>query len=462
MGDKLTPRIYQKVGTQFLATRNGILADRVGLGKTATALWAALAVQENRTLRVLIIMPKNLKAQWALEIDRVERSTYPTGNISIEYDVQAQVVKVRGHREAPREYHLAHYQQFENRSKVMQHYLAQHWDVVIVDEAHNIKNRLAQRSRNIKRLSAGYMWGLTGTVVPEFPQDVWSLLNWVAPDKFSERRPGAQTYNQFISTYMEVEHGRPVGIRYVKGPDGRYTQEPVLRMLREQLKPYILARNLEDVGLQLPPRSIIDVPLEMDTDQLDFYHQVKEQIVVDLIADGLTSEQIDELVAAGSDELIITTGGARFTRLHQAASAPSTFKEGVSNTKLEWLRNYIEGGGEPALILTRYRHTVAVIQAELKRLGADTKGFIVGTWDSLSEGHNFQHLHIGIEWDTTFSRKTWEQGLGRLHRSGQTRPVFWYRLMAAPIDRHVVYNVIEAKNTRVQMIVAWLRGLFDK
>ena len=56
------------------------------------------------------------------------------------------------------------------------------WDMIVVDEAHRIKNQDAQWTRNIKKLRAAHKHIMTGTGFVNDPSEIWSLLNFLFPE----------------------------------------------------------------------------------------------------------------------------------------------------------------------------------------------------------------------------------------------------------------------------------------
>ena len=68
--DDLYP--YQKVGVEFLLSKNGVLlADEMGTGKTVQAASALQKLKQNSELkRGLIVVPASLKINWYQEIRR--------------------------------------------------------------------------------------------------------------------------------------------------------------------------------------------------------------------------------------------------------------------------------------------------------------------------------------------------------------------------------------------------------
>lgn len=442
----LTPYPYQIVGAEFLQQPGAILADQVGLGKTLTSI---LAAQRTDVHEILVVVPLSLKPQWVAEIIAVEQAL-ASADIEVEEWTQVWAITTDG---LVRHWTLAHYQEFQDGknkktpSDAARAYLKQTWDAVILDEAHKIKGRNSQRTRWIKKLRSTYRWGLTGTPMAEYPPDVWSLLNWVAPKQFPYYWP-------FVNEYCEVdEYRKVVQMKHVK-VNGRWTPEPTLQKFQATLAPYILARKLEDVGIELPPQTINDVPLQMDETQALLYWEVQREILLQLTVDKTLDSMILDLRT--NNHLLIQNTGARFTHLHKVASNPAVFRPGTPNIKMDWLEEYVEGGGEPALVFSRYRATVDMVTAFLAE--RNQKGWLVGTWDGLGTGHNLQRFTHTIAWDLPFPLLTWEQGKGRTYRMGQDKPTRITRLIVqGSVDQRVAKR-LDHKQAIVDMLIDWLRG----
>lgn len=423
-------RSYQLTGAKFLYDRPGaILGDEVGLGKTLQALYA---VETNDLENIIVISPKNLKPWWQQEITEFEEGY---GGEVLPQLLWNDTVAIRIVKDEKivRTYVLSHFQEFMDGSQIMGIYQQKDWDAVIIDEVHFIKNAETQRARGIKKLKTTYKWGLSGTPVADVPPDVWGLMNWVAPFTFKSKW-------QFVNRYCMVS-----GRKYTMYPGG-------LERMSRRIAPYLLVRNKADVGMELPPINFTDIPLDMLDDQRKFYDEVETQMIIEL-------EQMEELrewdLDASAEQLIITSILARITRLHQVASDPTVFQP-ASNIKLEWLKDYLEGGGPPAVIMARYRHSCENIKDLIEEVGRKDE-FLVGTYSYLSHGHNLQMYSTLIMYDMWYQRLMYEQAIGRVYRSGQENPVMVYRLICNRSIDQDIRDAIEHKQAAVDMIKGYLR-----
>src|SRR5215467_3055237 len=74
--------------------------------------------------------------------------------------------------------------------------LGREWDMVVLDEAHRIKNHDAQWTRNLKKLKSQFRHVMTGTGFVNNPSEIWSLLNFLYPKVYT-------SYWKFYERYCE-------------------------------------------------------------------------------------------------------------------------------------------------------------------------------------------------------------------------------------------------------------------
>ena len=163
------PLQHQKEAIQKLVeNKKYILADDMGLGKTTSTIIAAL---ETGAKKILIICPATLKINWKREIENYsdrpifisEGKTFSTEHdfVIINYDII-------------KNFH-------DTKKKDESQVISANFDLVVVDEAHYIKNPTAQRTKLINDIAKGVdrLWLLTGTPMTSRPIDYFNLLSLV-------------------------------------------------------------------------------------------------------------------------------------------------------------------------------------------------------------------------------------------------------------------------------------------
>ena len=234
------PMEHQKESIQKLVeNKKFILADDMGLGKTTSTIIAAL---ETKAKKILIICPATLKINWKREIENyTDRPVYiaESKNFSTEHDfviINYDIIK---------NFH-------DTKKKDDSQILKSDFDLVIVDEAHYIKNAQAQRTKLINDIvkDIDRLWLLTGTPMTSRPIDYYNLLSLVDS-------PVAKNWMAYVIRYCSGYQFK-VGPRKVWNVMGSSNLEE----LRDRTSGTILRRLKEDV-LDLPDKIITPVYLRL-------------------------------------------------------------------------------------------------------------------------------------------------------------------------------------------------------
>jgi len=152
---------YQHVGVRWLADREsgdhagGFLCDEMGLGKTVQIL-ATMCI--NQRQKTLVIAPKSVVSQWGQEIHRF----VPTFNVHV-FDGPKRHLPVFTNEPwvvvAP--YSVLSHRKGKPESPL----LGVNWDRVVLDEAHEIRNRASGVHKACMLLKTNIRWCLSGTPV---------------------------------------------------------------------------------------------------------------------------------------------------------------------------------------------------------------------------------------------------------------------------------------------------------
>lgn len=244
---------HQLEGVRFLLSprggRGAILADEMGLGKTRQAIVAAHEATDGE---ILVVCPAGLKLNWAREIGLALG--------------EGQAVTVVGRQAfTPARWTIINYDRLAAHQDAL---MAHRWPIVILDEAHYVKNRHARRTRLLvggepKRnqprqpglLSrAGQAYLLTGTPLTNRPLDLFPLLQAI-------QHPLGDDLMAFAARYCAA---------FYTGYGWDMKGASHLDELHERMQDVLLRRVKEEV-LDLPPKLRTYLPVEVD---LRAYRQV--------------------------------------------------------------------------------------------------------------------------------------------------------------------------------------------
>ena len=240
------PLNHQKEAIQKLVeNKKFILADDMGLGKTTSTIIAAL---EAGSKKVLIICPATLKINWKREIENysnklvyiAEGKNFSTDSdfVIINYDII-------------KNFH-------DPKKKDDSQVLLANFDLVIIDEAHYIKNAQAQRTKLINDIvkNVDRLWLLTGTPMTSRPIDYFNLLSLVDS-------PVSKNWMAYVIRYCE-------GYQFKAGPRKVWNVMGAsnLEELRDRTSGTILRRLKENV-LDLPDKIITPVYLKLKSKQYE-------------------------------------------------------------------------------------------------------------------------------------------------------------------------------------------------
>jgi len=240
------PLNHQKEAVQKLVeNKKFILADDMGLGKTTSTIISAL---ETGAKKILIICPATLKINWKREIENytdksifiAEGKNFSTEHdfVIINYDIIKNFHDIKKKSES----------QINNAN----------FDLVVVDEAHYIKNPQAQRTKLINDIvkKVDRLWLLTGTPMTSRPIDYYNLLSLVDS-------PVAKNWMAYVIRYCSGYQFR-VGPRKVWNVMGASNLEE----LRDRTSSLLLRRLKEDV-LDLPDKIITPVYLRLKSKEYE-------------------------------------------------------------------------------------------------------------------------------------------------------------------------------------------------
>ena len=167
---------HQIEGIKFLQARTGaLLADDVGLGKTAQAIVAArLLLRTVAVTRILVVAPKSLLTNWRTEWELWAQREVRVQVVDGTKEQRAQKWKVPAH------VWIVSYETLREDLPTTQ--CLQKFDLVILDEAAKVKNPNAKITRAVRDLPRARCWALTATPLEGKIEDLESILRLIDVD----------------------------------------------------------------------------------------------------------------------------------------------------------------------------------------------------------------------------------------------------------------------------------------
>lgn len=130
------------------------------------------------------------------------------------------------------------------------------WEVLVVDEAHRLKNHTSKLAVNLRRdeFTFKHKILLTGTPIQNDVKEFWTLLNFIDPDSYDD-------LDEFLETYGDIK------------------SKETIDQLHEMIRPYILRRLKEDVEKSVPPKEETLIEVELTVLQKQYYKALYEKNV---------------------------------------------------------------------------------------------------------------------------------------------------------------------------------------
>ncbi|SFG88467.1 DEAD/DEAH box helicase [Sporolactobacillus nakayamae] len=425
-----------------------ILADEVGLGKT---IEAGLIIKEymirGLVKKVLILVPASLVLQWVSELNSkfyipavAQRKAY----VWSQYDVVVSSIDT-----AKREPH---------RDIVME----QNYDLIIIDEAHKLKNHKTKNYQFVQSLKKRFCLLLTATPIQNRLNEIFYLVSLLKPGYLGDAESFSKNYKS--------------GIRSVKN-------EQKLKALVNQ----VMVRNRrEDTGLHWPKRIIKSFDIPFSQTEQAFYDSLstlRENGVVQPFS--LLTLQRE---ACSSREAAFAT----LNKLYKSTATPVNERlwhpifEKLNaidhNSKAEKALELIKHINDKVIIFTEYRASQLYLQWFLKKNGISSVPFNGGfrrnkkDWmrmlfqnrvqvlvatEAGGEGINLQFASHLINYDLPWNPMRIEQRIGRIHRLGQENDVHIYNFATRETVESHILNLLYNKIHLFEQVIGELDKILN-
>lgn len=424
---------YQNTMVQWIKEKPSCaLFAEMGLGKSVSTLTAIADLLDTFEVgRVLVIAPLRVALHtWPNEIKNWEHTKH------LSYATVCGNYGTRIHAlEGNEDIHIINR---ENVKWLVDNLRDIKWpyDMVVIDEASSFKSSKSQRFKALKKVlpKVDRMVELTGTPASNGLLDVWAQVFLL--DK-GERL--GKTFSGFRDRYFIGDY---MGYSFEPRPG---TEEKIYNKLQD----ICLTLSAEDY-LKMPQRVDNVIPLTIPPKASNQYRELEKEFLLEL-----EQETVEVTSAAAlTNKLLQFSNGALYT------DDKGTFKA-VHDTKLDALEEIIqEAAGQPILVAYNYKSDLARIRQRFPKAehignAADT----IDRWNAgkvpmllahpASAGHglNLQKggniiIWFGLNW----SLELYQQFNARLHRQGQTKPVFIHHLAVTDSVDMTVLEALQGKH----------------
>ena len=424
--------------------RTFLLADEPGLGKTAQAL---LAASVTGSYPLLVVVPNVVKVNWAREVEKwtPQRTATVVHGDGDDIDAFADVVIVN----------------YEVLDRHVAWLSRRGFKGMVVDEAHFIKNKESQRSKNVLALSRSIratqpnalFIALTGTPLINQIEDfrmIWQYLGWI-----DDKKPLAALMRKLEDT--ELDPGEPGFFAAARSA--------VIDM-------GIVRRKKQDVAADIPARRIADIPVELDGEAGRSIREAEAALVARLV------ERYRRLAAArrysSQDEFVRLVAAAELEESKGSESGDNVFAmvrrigQAKATPAADYTVNLARNVGKVVFFAKHIdvmdaaeKHFAAAGVKTVSIRGEQTAKARTAAIDAFTNdpdvsvavcslmtagvGINLQVASNVVLAELSWTNAEQTQAIDRVHRIGQELPVTAWRIIAAGTIDGRISELIDSK-----------------
>lgn len=408
-----------------------ILADEVGLGKT---IEAGIVLKEyllrGLAKKILILTPASLLWQWYHEL--YEKFGIVAGIQRTKWDWEAAQILIASLDTAKREEHSTIITKLN-------------YDMIIIDEAHKLKNNNTLSYKFVNSLQKNYCLMLTATPIQNNLKELYNLIGLIKPGQLGG-------FRSFKTRFMQ---------------DKRTPKNP--HELKALLNQVMIRNRREEGTVQFTKRIVHPMVVSLTPKEQEIYQQVTDFIKKSSQRTGVTNIlPLITLQREVCSSFLATalTLEKMMTNMNQqdlsiAATILQNLAEVKQNSKCDALEKLVQSLDDKVIIFTEYKASQEYIRYRLEKMGFSTLAFdgslsrgkknwirymfqkeakILVSTESGGEGLNFQFCNQIVNFDLPWNPMRLEQRIGRVHRLGQTRDVHIFNLITKDtIEEHIMY-----------------------
>ncbi|MGB9599988.1 MAG: DEAD/DEAH box helicase, partial [Myxococcota bacterium] len=325
---------------------------------------------------------------------------------------------------------------------------------VVLDEAQNIKNFASMTKKVSKLLKADYKLALTGTPLENRPLELWSIFDFLMPGYLGGLERFKRTYD---------------------APIVKFNDEKASKRLKRLTSTFVLRRLKDQVASDLPPKMEIVQKCNLSDEQREVYKSVlitqREKVFSEIEKKGLNKSSLTILAA--------------LTKLRQICCHPNIVKELkdskiMESAKLELMKEIVQNvldEGHRVIIYSQFVEMLSIIRKDFdsgnipyyyldgstpaaKRLKIvddfnrdDKTNLFLISLKAGGVGLNITGADYVIHYDPWWNPAVMDQATDRVHRIGQTKNVFVYKLITIGTVEEKILRLQEEKKNIFEKVI---------
>lgn len=447
-----TPFNAQNVTASKLTLHDRMFVlNEIGTGKTMSVLWSFDYLRQRGLVRnMLVVTPlSTMDRVWADEVFR----HFPHLECSVLYGTAKRRL---GQLEYPADIYVINHDGLkvpEIREALIRR---SDIDVVTVDELASFRNAGTDRWKALKRVVDGrkYVWGLTGTPIPNKPTDAWAQCRLLAPHRVPP----------YFGAFREMVERKVSQYKWV-------ARENALQTVQEAMQPAVIFRR--DECVDLPPTMYEYRYVEMSPEQKRAY----KQMITSLVAEAKNGQIMAVNEAVKTSKLAQIACGVAYDQAGNCVQFDC-------DDRLREIKDIVEASAGKVIVFVPLTGGLEMVAKFLSQywqvevvhggIGKTERDRIFGEFQNpggphvlvahprcMAHGLTLVEANTIIWFIPSNNHEDYEQANGRITRPGQKRTTLIFHIEGSEVERRM-YKRLETKSSMQNLLLDMIKEVQDE